>query len=158
MSNHAEAHHDDSHYIKIYFTLLVLLAISIVGPLLEIKIVTLITAFGIAIVKAYLVAKNFMHINLTPRYVIYAIVTTLIFMLLFFAGTAPDVMKKSGTNWEKPSWIAAQAAFEAGDLAGASHGARITTRGGSHGGGHGSEHGEAADDAAHGAGHEGAGH
>ena len=31
--------------------------------------VTLITAFGIAIVKAYLVAKNFMHINVEPRFV-----------------------------------------------------------------------------------------
>ena len=26
------------------------------------------------------------------------------FMLLFFAGTAPDVMKPAGANWEKPGW------------------------------------------------------
>ena len=93
--------------------------------MLEIKVVTLITAFGIAFVKAYLVAKNFMHINLTPRFVIYTVTTTLVFMLLFFAGTAPDVMKSHGTNWEKPAWIAAEKAYAAGDIVGASLGARI---------------------------------
>ena len=25
-------------------------------------------------------------------------------VLLFFAATAPDVMKPDGTQWEKPSW------------------------------------------------------
>ena len=52
---------------------------------------TLFTAFGIAIVKAYLVAVRFMHLDLTPRFVIYFVATSLVFMLLFFAGTAPDV-------------------------------------------------------------------
>ena len=84
MSEHAE--HGDSHYIKIWAYLLVLLAISFVGPMLEIQWVTLITAFGIAVVKAYMVAVNFMHINMTPRFVIYTVTTTLVFMLLFFAG------------------------------------------------------------------------
>ena len=37
--------------------------VSVVGPMLGIRAVTLITAFGIALVKAYLVAKNFMHLN-----------------------------------------------------------------------------------------------
>ena len=64
--------------------------------------VTLITAFGIAIVKAYLVAKNFMHLNIEQQYVVYLIMTMLVFMLLFFAGTSPDVMKCEGDNWEKP--------------------------------------------------------
>jgi caa(3)-type oxidase subunit IV len=153
--HHAEAHNHDSHYVKIYFTLLLLLTVSILGPLLEIKVVTLITAFGIAIVKAYLVAKNFMHINLTPRFVIYTVTTTLVFMLLFFAGTAPDVMKDRGTNWEKPAWIAAEAAYAAGDKAGASFGAAVQGHGEDHGDGH-----EAGHDGGHGeaAGHESAGH
>ncbi len=135
----AHAAHGDSHYVKVYFTLLALLTVSIVGPMIGIKVVTLVTAFGIAIVKAYLVAKNFMHINLTPRFVVYLVTTTLVFMLLFFAGTAPDVMKSSGTNWEKPAWIAAEKAFAAGDIAGASLGARIQE---SHGEGHSEGHNE----------------
>ena len=118
MSEHAE--HGDSHYIKIWAVLLVLLAISFVGPMAEIQWLTLLTAFGIALVKAYLVAVNFMHINMTPRFVIYTVTTTLVFMLLFFAGTAPDVMQSSGTNWVKPAWIEAERAYEAGEVGGPS--------------------------------------
>jgi caa(3)-type oxidase subunit IV len=102
MSEHAEAaHHDDAHYIKIWGILLALLVVSIVGPLLEIRAVTLITAFGVALVKAFMVAKNFMHLNVEKQYVIYMMVTMLVFMLLFFAGVAPDVMKWEGDNWVK---------------------------------------------------------
>jgi caa(3)-type oxidase subunit IV len=154
-ASHSASHeaHGDAHYVKVYFTLLVLLTISILGPMLEIKAITLITAFGIACVKAYLVATNFMHINLTPRFVVYAFTTTLVFMLLFFAGTAPDVMKDRGTNWEKPAWIAAEKAYAAGDLVGASFGAAVQ-------GGHGEGHGEGHEEAGHGeaAGHESGGH
>ena len=69
----------------------------------------LFTAFGIATVKAYMVAVNFMHIGAAKRFVPYLIVTCLLFMLLFFAGVAPDVMKADGENWEKPEWVEAQA-------------------------------------------------
>lgn len=105
MSEHVEhAEHAHPDYVKIWGLLLVLLMISIAGPFLGIKIVTLITAFGIAIVKAYLVAKNFMHLNIEPRYAIYLLVTMLVFMLLFFAGVSPDVMEHHGTNWVKPNF------------------------------------------------------
>ena len=73
--------------------------------MIGIRVVTLITAFGIAIVKAYMVVKNFMHIDIAEKYVAYFIVTALVFMFLFFAGAAPDVMKPAGRNWEKPSWV-----------------------------------------------------
>jgi caa(3)-type oxidase subunit IV len=102
MSEHAENAEHEVNYVKIWGILLFLLVVSILGPFLGVKIVTLITAFGIAFVKAYLVAKNFMHLNLEPRYVVYLLTTMLVFMLLFFAGTAPDVMKHEGTNWVKP--------------------------------------------------------
>ena len=115
MTSHAHDSHDHEHgtgehthhpnYWQIWAILCVLLCISVAGPFLGIKIVTLITAFGIALVKAYLVAKNFMHINLAAKYVTYFIVTALVFMFLFFAGTAPDVMKPQGRNWTKPAWL-----------------------------------------------------
>ncbi len=102
MSEHEEHAAHEVNYVKIWAILLVLLAVSLAGPTLEIKIVTLLTAFGVAIVKAYLVAKNFMHLNIEPRYAVYLLCTMLAFMLLFFAGTAPDVMKHEGSNWVKP--------------------------------------------------------
>ena len=106
--DHAHAHGEHTHhgdYVKIYWILLVLLCISVAGPFLDIKAITLITAFGIAVVKAYLVAKNFMHINVAAKYVAYLMLTMLVFMVLFFAGSAPDVMKPQGRNWDKPAWL-----------------------------------------------------
>jgi len=118
MADHAthdhahEAHAEHTHhpnYVKIWAILLALLVVSVAGPFLGIKLVTLITAFGIAIVKAYLVVKNFMHIDVAAKVVTYIVLTMLLFMLLFFAGAAPDVMESHGSNWEKPSWIAGTA-------------------------------------------------
>ena len=104
--SHASEGHD-INYVKVWAVLVVLLVISVVGPMAEIRALTLITAFGIAVVKAYLVAKNFMHINIAPRFVPYLIVTSLLFMLLFYAGVAPDVNQAEGQGWEKPAWLAA---------------------------------------------------
>ena len=110
MAEHTEDHdHGQAHYVKIWAILLVLLIISILGPVLaphlefgfvEAWMITIMTAFGIAIVKAYLVAANFMHLNIEKKYISYMLATMLMFMLLFFAGTAPDVMKHKGQNWE----------------------------------------------------------
>ena len=110
MAEHTEEHdHGQAHYVKIWGILLVLLIISILGPVLaphlefgflKAWMITLMTAFGIAVVKAYLVAANFMHLNIEKKYISYMLATMLMFMLLFFAGTAPDVMKHKGQNWE----------------------------------------------------------
>ena len=104
MSTEAHAAHH-TNYVKIWAILLVLLVISVAGPFLEIFWVTLITAFGIAIVKAYMVAKYFMHLDVQPKYVAYFLATTLVFMGLFWAGVAPDVMNHEGTNWVNQSAI-----------------------------------------------------
>ena len=117
----SEMHHPN--YVKIWGILLVLLAISIAGPFIGIRVVTLITAFGIAIVKAYLVAKNFMHLNVQPRFVILLLGTSLAFLLLFFAGASPDVMKDEGSGWTKPSfsYIEQERLVEEGDEHGGHH-------------------------------------
>lgn len=99
MSAHAEGHH--RNYLRIYFILLGLLVVSIVGPLFEIRVVTLITAFGVAIVKAYMVAKNFMHLDVEKPIVQWLLALGLMLMVLLFGGLAPDVMKDKGARWEK---------------------------------------------------------
>lgn len=98
MSEHAAEHHHPN-YVKIWLVLVVLLVISVIGPMAEIQWLTLITAFGIALVKAFLVAKNFMHVSIEPKFVIYAVVTALAFMALLFFFVAPDVMKHDGQRW-----------------------------------------------------------
>lgn len=90
-----------TNYTKIWAILVVLLVISVAGPMLEIQAITLITAFGIAVVKAYMVAKKFMHISEAPKFITYLMTTCLVFLLLFIAGTASDIYKSSGDNWVK---------------------------------------------------------
>jgi caa(3)-type oxidase subunit IV len=92
--------HSPRHYVKIWAILCVLLVLSIAGPELGIPVVTLLTAFGIAFVKAYLVCKHFMHLDTERPVVRYMLVTSLMFMLLFFAAVSPDVLNHNGMRWE----------------------------------------------------------
>ena len=96
MADHA---HNPNKYRNIYLVLLVLLAVSIIGPEFGILWLTLITAFGIAFVKAWLVVREFMHLKDERKLVIWMLAGSLLLMLLLFAGVAPDVMRHEGTNW-----------------------------------------------------------
>ena len=104
MTADATEHHEEHHvnYVRIWMILVGLLTVSVIGPMFEIRVLTLITAFGIAIVKAYLVAANFMHLKFEKKLATYMLATVLVFVFLFFAGTAPDVMRLDGWQWEKP--------------------------------------------------------
>lgn len=101
---HAGAAHDHDahgpkHYVKIWAILLVLFMISVLGPMVEIRWLTLITAFGIAIVKATMVAQHFMHLKVEKRYITYILLGMLLMVGLFFVAVASDVMKSHGNNW-----------------------------------------------------------
>lgn len=115
MSEHAEHH---INYTRIYIILLVLLIVSIIGPEIGIRWLTLITAFGIALVKANLVIQNFMHLRTERRIMKWLLAASLVLMFLMFFAVAPDVMRHTGTNWEND---AAQAAIERG-IGGGEHG------------------------------------
>ncbi len=114
--------HSPKHYVKIWAILVVLLFVSVAGPELGIQVVTLITAFGVAAVKAYLVAAHFMHLNVEKRYATYLLTTAVVLMVVFFAGTAPDVMNHDGDQWENVDAKAeTQRALEAEKAAGGGH-------------------------------------
>jgi hypothetical protein len=75
--------------------------ISVVGPeVTDNKVLILLSAFGIAIVKAIIVAGWFMHLAWEKKYVWYAVCTSLAFMFVFVFAVAPDIMKDSGKNWQ----------------------------------------------------------
>jgi caa(3)-type oxidase subunit IV len=128
MSASHAAHHDDhdghaghgaahgpARYIKIWAVLCVLLVISVLGPELEIQVVTLITAFGIAGVKAYLVMKEFMHLDVEKPIIWYILATGVVFIGMFFAAVSVDVMNHDGARWSND---AAKRAVVAGLAAG----------------------------------------
>ncbi len=101
--------HTHPNYVRVWAILVALLVVSVCGPMLGVKLLTLIAAFGIAIVKAYLVAKNFMHLNIERRYVSYLLLTMVGLVTLFFFGVSADVMKHEGQNWKN---VAAKAEVE----------------------------------------------
>lgn len=105
-------------YVKIWAVLLVLLVVSVAGPMIGIRWLTLVTAFGIAFVKAFIVATRFMHINLERKFVTYMVAGMLAFMLVMVAGISPDVLKHDGHHWEN---VAAKASVERGEKEGAAH-------------------------------------
>jgi caa(3)-type oxidase subunit IV len=96
-----EAHVQHPNYVRIWAILVALLLVSVVGSMSHIRDVVLIAAFGVALVKAYLVAKNFMHVNVEKRWVPYLLIMCLLFIAILFAGVSPDVMKHTGLNWNK---------------------------------------------------------
>jgi caa(3)-type oxidase subunit IV len=91
--------HPHPNYIKIWYWLLVLLAVSVAGPMLEIPAITIITAFGIATVKAYLVAANFMHLKFEKKIIWFLLILSICLLGVFFFGTAPDLMMTEGDQW-----------------------------------------------------------
>ncbi len=98
---HGPAHHDHTKmYIKVWAILLVLLIVSVLGPEIGNLYVTLFTAFGIAIVKAFLVIRNFMHLNLEKKWVGYLLATMLLIVVVFVGGVGPDVKEHDGHHWE----------------------------------------------------------
>jgi caa(3)-type oxidase subunit IV len=101
MTAHAQAHAPHRNYVKIWAILVGLLMISVIGPMTGIRTVMLITAFGVALVKAYLVAKNFMHLDIEKPIIHWLLAVALTLMVLMYAGIAPDVQKSSGAHWQK---------------------------------------------------------
>ena len=106
-NEHHEDGHDGGHhvnYFAIYVALVVLFLISVAGPeigeLTGLRWITLVTAFGIAIVKARLVVNNFMHLKWEKRIMKWVLATSLILMGLMVAGVSPDVLNHEGSNWE----------------------------------------------------------
>ena len=91
--------HAHPNYIKIWYWLLFLLGVSVAGPMLEIPVVTIITAFGIATVKAYLVAANFMHLKFEKKIIWFLLILSICLLGVFFFGTAPDLMMTDGDQW-----------------------------------------------------------
>jgi len=116
MTTESHVHHPN--YVKIWAILVGLLIVSVLGSMSGVRWVVLIAAFGVAVVKAGMVAKNFMHLNVEKRWVPYLLVTMLVFMVILLAGVGPDVMKHAGLRWSND---AAKHAVETGLSAAPKH-------------------------------------
>jgi caa(3)-type oxidase subunit IV len=109
-TTHPPGHEHAPHrnYVMIWGILVVLLMVSVAGPIVAPKLghiagrwVMLSTAFGVALVKAYMVAKNFMHLDIEKPIVHWMLVVALALMVLLYGALAPDVQKGVGQSWKK---------------------------------------------------------
>ena len=100
--------HKKMNYRKVYQCLIVLLVISIWGPVYALELenrtlsvlVVLLTAFGIATVKTFMVSAWFMHLKTEKTFVSRLLLVCIAFMILLFAGVAPDILLPEGVNRE----------------------------------------------------------
>ena len=94
----SEAAHAYPNYVKVWVILLILLTVSILGPMMEIPWLTVATAFGIAVVKTLMVAANFMHLKFEKRIIRFLLTIAFVLLGVFFFGVASDIVKIDGAN------------------------------------------------------------
>ena len=101
-----DKHHSHPDYKKIYVRLLILLAISIWGPIFALQLdnrfllasAVLLTAFGVGAIKAGMVGAWFMHLDIELKVVKRLLIVCILLLILLFAGVAPDVLLPEGQN------------------------------------------------------------
>ena len=78
------------HYLKIWIWLLALVVVSVAAASILPKTQALVLIFAVAIVKALLVARNFMHLK-NEKAIIYALVLVpLAFVIILLFALFPD--------------------------------------------------------------------
>lgn len=83
-------------YVKIWLILLVLLGVSLLlGNLGHVVLATSLI-FGIAILKAWLVGAYYMGLKWEPHYILWILLTGLIFMVILAASLIPDIVYRYG--------------------------------------------------------------
>jgi len=92
--------HPASHYVTIWFGILVLFAISIaMAQFSSYRPLILVVAFAIAIIQALLVGAYFMHLKLEERYIHYLLYAMLSALALFYLGIVSDTGRPAGLHW-----------------------------------------------------------
>ncbi len=80
----------ERHYLIIWLWLIALVAVSIAAASLLPKLPAIVLIFSVAIVKAFLVARHYMHLK-NERAIVYAVVLVpVVFVMILFLGLFPD--------------------------------------------------------------------
>jgi len=78
------------HYLTIWLWLMALVILSVAAASVLPKLQAMVLIFSVAIVKAFLVARHYMHLK-HERAIIYAIaLVPLVFVVIFLIGLFPD--------------------------------------------------------------------
>ncbi len=86
-------------YFTVFFSLMVLTALTVMAAFVDLGAVNNIVALAIACTKASLVILFFMHVRYSDRLVQLSVVTGLLFVLILMAFTLADPMTRA---WVRP--------------------------------------------------------
>ena len=92
-TNNTDSSHSPSvsHYVKIWFILLVILGVSLLLGGVGASQAMIAGIFGLAVVKAILVISQFMHIGVEPKFIIGMLLGGLLILVFLYVGTVLDV-------------------------------------------------------------------
>lgn len=88
----AVAEHHSIPYVQIWAWLVFALALSLLIGEMTVPVVGVVMIFTIAVVKAYLVIANFMHLKFEPKFVLCILGGAALALYFFFFGTLPDAV------------------------------------------------------------------
>ncbi len=81
------------HYLAIWYWLMALVVVSVAAASFLPKRQALVLIFTVALIKAFLVARNYMHLK-NERAIIYAMaLVPLTFIIIFLLGLFPDFVQ-----------------------------------------------------------------
>ena len=84
-------YHGHPNYTKVVIGLMILFAISLVVGYLTSPLIAVLLVFLTAIIKAGLVAANFMHLKFEAKLIWVAVGAFVFIVLAFFWGVFPDI-------------------------------------------------------------------
>ncbi|MBC8068272.1 MAG: cytochrome C oxidase subunit IV family protein, partial [Deltaproteobacteria bacterium] len=90
-----------SSYIKVLAALFVLTGLTYAVSYANLGAASLYVAMGVAFVKAGLVAAFFMHLRYDDRFHVFAFLSTMIFVAIFFTFTIFDLNSRTRLNEEQ---------------------------------------------------------
>lgn len=94
------AHMTAREYVVLWLILLGLLAGGVLFAYVDIPLLANVLVFAVAVAKAVLVLRNYMHLRWEPRFVTLALVGALACVVIFFLLTLPDAVLRDG--WNRP--------------------------------------------------------
>ncbi|MFN7933752.1 MAG: cytochrome C oxidase subunit IV family protein [Bryobacteraceae bacterium] len=106
MEQHSEHHiASTSMYLTIFVILMVCTVLTYFVWTIDLGFFNIVAALGIAIVKATLVIRYFMHVKWSPLLSKMAVVTAITFLFILLTLTSMDYASRSwqprGIGWEK---------------------------------------------------------
>ena len=99
-SETAAPHMSVRQYFVLWLVLLALLAAGVLFAYVDIPVLANVLVFAVAIAKAILVLRNYMHLRWEPRFIALALLGALSCVLILFLLTFPDMVLRDG--WDRP--------------------------------------------------------